>query len=107
MIRDALCLGIKVFPIMSIFKQLLNQKQNLRIMDLKDFIENFAAQFDDTDASEIKAETVFKELDEWSSLIALSVIAMADEEYEVTLKGDDIRNASTIEDLFNTVKSKM
>lgn len=76
-------------------------------MELKDFIENFAAQFDDTDASEIKAETVFKELDEWSSLIALSVIAMVDEEYEVTIKGDDIRNSDTVEDLFNTVKSKM
>lgn len=75
-------------------------------MELKDFIENFAAQFDDTDASEIKAETEFKELEEWSSLIALSVIAMVDEEYDVTIKGDDIRNASTVEDLFNAVKSK-
>ena len=76
-------------------------------MELKDFVENFANQFDDTDVSEIKAETVFKELDEWSSLIALSVIAMVDEEYEIALKGDDIRNANTVEDLFNTVKSKM
>ena len=75
-------------------------------MELKDFIENFAAQFDDTDASEFKAETVFKELDEWSSLIALSVIAMVDEEYDVTIKGDDIRNSNTIEDLFNAVKAK-
>ena len=75
-------------------------------MELKDFIENFANQFDDTDASEFKAETEFKELDEWSSLIALSVIAMVDEEYDVTIKGDDIRNSNTIEDLFNTVKSK-
>ena len=75
-------------------------------MELKDFIENFAAQFDDTDASEIKADTVFKELDEWSSLIALSVIAMADEEYDIALKGDDIRNATTVEDLFNLTKSK-
>lgn len=75
-------------------------------MELKDFIENFAAQFDDTDASEIKAETVFKELDEWSSLIALSVIAMVDEEYDVTLKGEDIRISNTVEDLFNVVKSK-
>ena len=75
-------------------------------MELKDFIENFANQFDDTDASEFKAETVFKELDEWSSLIALSVIAMVDEEYDVTIKGDDIRNSNTIEDLFNTVKAK-
>ena len=75
-------------------------------MELNEFVENFADQFDDTDASEIKTETVFKELDEWSSLIALSVIAMVDEEYDVTIKGDDIRNSNTIEDLFNLVKSK-
>ena len=75
-------------------------------MELNEFVENFADQFDDTDASEIKAETEFRELDEWSSLIALSVIAMVDEEYDVTIKGDDIRNSSTIEDLFNIVKSK-
>ena len=75
-------------------------------MELKDFIENFANQFDDTDASEIKAETVYKELDEWSSLIALSIIAMVDEEYDITIKGDDIRNSNTVEDLFNAVKAK-
>lgn len=75
-------------------------------MELKVFIENFSNQFDETDSSEIKAETVFKELDEWSSLIALSVIAMVDEEYDVTIKGDDIRNSNTVEDLFNAVKAK-
>lgn len=75
-------------------------------MDLKNFIENFANQFDETDASEFKAETVFKEMDEWSSLIALSVIAMVDEEYDITIKGDDIRNSKTIEELFNAVKAK-
>ena len=75
-------------------------------MDLQDFVEKIAEQFDETDVNSIKTDTVFKELDEWSSLIALSVIAMVDEEYEVALKGDDIRNASTIEDLFNVVKSK-
>ena len=76
-------------------------------MELKDFLENFAAQFDDTDPSGIQAGTVFKELEEWSSLIALSVIAMVDEEYDVTIKGDDIRNSVTVEDLFNAVKNKL
>ncbi len=75
-------------------------------MEIKEFIENFAEQFDDTEASAITPETKFRELDEWSSLIALSILAMVDEEYDVTLKGDDIRNATTVEDLFNTVKSK-
>jgi acyl carrier protein len=76
-------------------------------MELKEFIENFADQFDDTDASEIQASTEFKELDEWTSLIALSIIAMVDEEYDVTIKGNDIRDSKTIEDLFNVVKSRM
>ena len=75
-------------------------------MELKDFIENFADQFDDTDASELKAETKYKDLEEWSSLIALSIIAMVYEEYDVVIKGDDIRNSETIEDLFNVVKSR-
>ncbi len=75
-------------------------------MEIKEFIENFANQFDDTDASVFTAETVFHDLEEYSSLIALSIIAMVDEEYDVTLKGDDMRAAITIEDLFNTVKAK-
>ena len=75
-------------------------------MNINDFIEHFAEQFDDTDASEFKAEARFKDLDEWSSLMALNIIAMVDEEYDVTLRGADIENANTIEDLFNAVLSK-
>ena len=75
-------------------------------MELKDFIQNFADQFETTDPEEIKADTVFKDLGEWSSLIALSVIAMVVEEYDITIKGDDIRSSNTVEDLFNCVKSK-
>ena len=75
-------------------------------MELKEFIENFAAQFEETESTEITAITIFKDLDEWSSLTALSVIAMADEEYEVVLTGDDIRNSTTVNDLFELVKAK-
>ena len=75
-------------------------------MDINTFIENFAGQFDDTPADQIKAETAFRDLDEWSSLTALSVIAMVDEEYGVTLKGDDIKNATTVQDVFNAVAAK-
>ena len=75
-------------------------------MELKTFVEKFASQFDETDACEFQANTVFKELDEWSSLLALSIIAMIDEEYDVAIKGGDIRNARTIEDLFVIIESK-
>lgn len=75
-------------------------------MEIKKFIENFAEQFGDTELSEFKPETVFHELDEYTSLIALSIIAMVDEEYGVTLNANDMSAAVTIEDLFKTVKAK-
>ena len=71
------------------------------------FIENFASQFDETDLNEFKPETNFKELDEWSSLTALSIIAMVDEEYNVKIKGEDIRNSSTIDHLYEIVKARL
>lgn len=76
-------------------------------MELNEFIAHFAEQFEETEASVFTPQTVFHELDEYSSLIALSIIAMVDEEYDVTIKGNDMRAAVTIEDLYNIVKSKM
>ncbi len=75
-------------------------------MSIQDFLNNFAFQLDDTDASDLSEKTVFKDLEEWSSLTALSIIAMCDEEYDVKIKGDDIKNARTINDLFEIVKSR-
>ena len=74
-------------------------------MEIKEFIENFANQLDDTDVSVFSAETRFRELDEWSSLLALSVLAMVDEEYDVQLKADQMRKANTVQELFDIVKS--
>lgn len=74
---------------------------------LDEFVALFAEQFEETDASVITATTVFHELDEWSSLIGLSVIAMVDEEFDVALKGDDVKNAVTVEDLYKTVIAKL
>ena len=75
-------------------------------MDLKLFIDNIRTQFDETDTSLITEETDFKSLDEWSSLVAMGVIAMIDEEYGVEIKGDDIRASLTIQDLYKIVLSK-
>lgn len=71
------------------------------------FVAQFADQFFNTDISVFKPETKFRNLDEWSSLMALSVIAMVDEEYGIALQGNDMKAAVTIEDLFNIVKSKL
>lgn len=72
-------------------------------MEIKDFIQNFADQLDDTDAEVLTPETEFRQLDDWSSLAALSIIAMVDEEYGVTIASDAFKNAKTIQDLFDVI----
>lgn len=75
-------------------------------MSLEEFIEAFANEFDDTPAEVFKADTKYRQLEEWSSLVALSIISMVDDEYDKTITGADIRSTETIEDLYNIVKSK-
>lgn len=75
-------------------------------MELNEFIQNFADQFDETDASVFTADTKFRELDEWSSLLALSILAMVDDEYDIQLLGDEMRSTNTIQELYNLVASK-
>ncbi len=75
-------------------------------MDIAHFVSRFAAQFEETPADFFKADTAFRDAEEWDSLIALAVIAMADEEYGVKLTGDDIRNSVTLTDIFEKIKAK-
>ncbi len=74
-------------------------------MDIKEFINHFEDVFEETEISTLTPETNFRELDEWSSLCALSTMAMISDEYDVELTAEEMRNNSTFIDLFNVVKS--
>ena len=75
-------------------------------MDLKSFIDQFAEQFEDTERSEFNANTEFRQLDEWSSLTGLLIIGMVLDVYNINLTADELRKCTTIEDVYNTVKTK-
>lgn len=75
-------------------------------MELQEFVQNFANQFDDTDAEMFTPETKFRDLEEWSSIMGLSIILMIDEEYGITIEAADMKQVETIEELFNVVQSK-
>ena len=74
-------------------------------MNTKNFIQNFIDQFDEESNVDVTEKTKFRELDGWSSIIALSVMAMIDEEYDVQIKADEMRSAETIEDLIKIIES--
>ena len=76
-------------------------------MDISTFIDNFVGQFDNPPSNQINGNTRFRDLDEWSSLLAVSIIEMIIDEYGVSLTGDDIRNAETVQDIYDAVVAKM
>ena len=73
-------------------------------MELNEFIANFADQLDETDPSTLNSETVFKDLEDWNSMVALAVIAMIDADYDVAVNGNTSQNVNTIGELFEAVK---
>ena len=75
-------------------------------MELNDFVQKFAEQFDETPVEKFTTKTIYNELKEWDSLTALSIIAMVDEEMEKRITGADTRNCATIEELYNLALSK-
>jgi acyl carrier protein len=75
-------------------------------MGINNFVMLFGEQFEDTFIEEFTPETRFRDIEEWSSLTALSIIAMIDEEYEKQISGAELKSVNTIEDLYNLVKSK-
>jgi len=76
-------------------------------MDKKKFLQDFASCFGDTDSNEIIPSLIFKNLDEWDSLTTLAVIGMCKKAYQVTITGIEVREANTVEDLYNLVLLKM
>ncbi len=76
-------------------------------MTLDEFIKAFAAEFDDTPEEMFKADTHFRELEEWGSLTALSIISMVDDTFDTGVTGAELRKCITIEDLYNLIQSKL
>lgn len=76
-------------------------------MNIEQFVRQFAEQFDEIPTDDFSIDTKFKENDEWSSMTALSVIALVDDSYSVRLTGDDIRKSSTIQDIYDIVASRV
>lgn len=75
-------------------------------MRLDEFVNAFAAEFDETPEDQFKADTEYKSLEEWGSLTALSIIALAMEGFGKKITGADLRSCSTIEDLYNLIQNK-
>lgn len=70
-----------------------------------EFVKNFASIFDEIEDNELTMDTEFRNIDEWSSLTALALLAVIDEEYDVKLTNNDLKNSVTVRDIYNIVNN--
>ncbi len=70
-------------------------------MEIKEFIAKFAEEIEIENVEELTPETAFRELDEWSSLSVMILIAFYDENFDKEIGEKDIRSCTTIQDLYN------
>ena len=74
-------------------------------MEINEFVTNFADQFEDTNPESITASTVFHDLEEWDSLVALAVLNMCDKKYGKKITFDQMKVCVTVQNLFETVQN--
>jgi len=73
---------------------------------IEDFIKTLESEFDELEPGTLKPETKFTDLDEWSSMHSLIIIALIDTEYDVTIKGEDLMSIKKVEELYDIVKAR-
>ena len=73
-------------------------------MELKEFIENFTDALELEEIESVNAETVFRDLEEWDSLAALSTISMFGEKFGKQINNETLKDCNTIQDLYNLSK---
>lgn len=73
---------------------------------IEEFIKTLETEFDELEPGTLKPETKFTDLDEWSSMHSLIIIALIDTEYGVTITGEDLMGIKKVEELYNIVKAR-
>ncbi len=76
-------------------------------MNISEFIEKLEAEFDELEPGTLKPDTNFRDLDEWSSMHALIIIALIDTDYDVTITGDDLSSIETVSELYDIVAQRV
>ena len=72
-------------------------KKKEKIIDL------LKSMFEDIDTSDFNIDTEFKNNDEWDSMTALTLITLLDNEFNISISGEKIKELNTVKDLINYI----
>jgi acyl carrier protein len=76
-------------------------------MTEEEFILKLEEEFEDLPKGSLKTDTHFRDIEDWSSMHALIIIAMIDTEYDVNISGQELSEIETIHELYSIVQNKI
>ena len=77
------------------------------LLAMNEFIQKFVNSFEDPNSVEADAKTKFRDLEAWSSMMALIIIAMIDADYGVSISAEEMKSVSTIQELYDLTQAKI
>lgn len=76
------------------------------MMSIEEFILKLEKEFDDVPLGTLKPVTNYKQMEQWTSMHALIIIAFIDSEFDLILRSEDLKNTETILDLYRIIEQK-
>ncbi len=75
-------------------------------MEIEEFLIKFEGCFEGVKSGSILPETQFRNLEEWDSLAALTLLAMVDTDYEIAISASELRACEKVHEIFDLIKQK-
>jgi acyl carrier protein len=75
-------------------------------MSIQLLIQQIEEEFEEVQSGTISPSTSFRDIEGWSSMHALILIALIDNHYDILLTGAELKNAQTIQDIYEIIQSK-
>jgi acyl carrier protein len=76
------------------------------MMPIEEFTQKIEAEFENVEPGSVGPDTPYREIESWTSMHALIIIAFIDSEFDILLRPEELKNTNTIRDLYQLVQSK-
>ena len=75
-------------------------------MTLEEFTQELELEFEELETGTLKPETHYRDIEGWSSMHVLIVIAFIDTHYDIILSAAELRDTLSVNDLYKKVQEK-
>lgn len=76
-------------------------------MDIQELISLIENEFEEIEAGTLSSSSSIRDMDGWSSMHALLLIALVDNHYDILLTGEELKNITTINDLYQIILKRI